>query len=239
MFHKTRPFEELESRQLCTVTVTPVAPDTLYLNGDGANDTAYIYDNGSGVISGWASNPAGTLSPFGAFAGIRHIYGNMNGGDDNVIYKMYGSNIMGGATFVSLKLGDGNDTFMYYAANQIQLGPNAYIDVRVFGDSGKDSMSAFYSGKLEGRLNVILDGGDGDDTLHTEAMLDFGSTGGFYAASYGQAGNDSIDMLVRKANPADPAWVSAFASGGAGFDQVHRTALAFNDATCEWVWVVP
>ena len=49
-----------------------------------------------------------------------------------------------------------------------------------------------------------------------------------------------MDMLVRKANPADPVWVSAFASGGAGLnDHLHRTGLAFNDASCDWVWVVP
>jgi Ca2+-binding RTX toxin-like protein len=234
-----RPMEDLESRQLCSVTVVHVAPDTLVLTGNAANDTVYLYDNGMGVVNGLATNPAGVLAPFGAFAGVHRIFMSMGAGRDYVNYQRYGDTLAGGATYINAKMGDGDDLFQFYAGNDIDLGPNAYVDLRVYGEGGKDTLTAFYRGELDGHLNVIFDGGDGDDLLHTEAKLDFGSAGGFLARSYGQAGNDNIDMLVRKANPADPAWVSAFASGGAGIDMLHRTALAFNDATCEFVWVVP
>jgi hypothetical protein len=235
----TRPVEPLEPRQLFAVTVAPIWPDTLILTGDAANDAINIYDNGSGLIQGSATDAVGGMTPFGPFPNIRRIVVNTGAGSDRVFYNLYGDNLAGGATFLNVDLGDGDDVFQFYAANDIDMGPNAYLDVKVRGGAGKDYLWALYRGELDGQMNINMDGGDGDDRLITDVKFDPGSTGAFLAGSFGGKGNDAIDLLVRKSNPFDPTFINALASGGDDTDQITRTPWAFNDATCEFVSVVP
>jgi hypothetical protein len=235
----TRPLESLEGRQMFTVAVAHILPDTVVCTGDAADDQVYVYDNGRGFVSGYATNAAGGLTAFGGWAGVRRVIVNTAGGDDEVNYRMYGDNLAGGATFVQVDLGDGNDTLKVDLTGDIDMGPNAYFDLKARGGKGKDTMVAYYRGEHDGRMSLQMDGGDDADSLVTDVRFDPGSTGGLFARSYGGLGDDTIDMLVRKVNPLDPVFVDAGVSGQGDVDTVHRTPLAWNDATCEFVFVVP
>ena len=231
--------EPLEGRQLFAVAIAFVAPDTLVFTGNGDADVVNINDNGAGVISGSRSVVGGVVAPFGPVGGIRRVIVNTHGNTDRVSYNVTGDTLAGGYRSLSVSLGDGDDGFRFNATADIDLGPNAFVDVRASGGNGKDYMGAFYRGELDGNLRVTMSGGAGDDRMVTDAKMDWGSAGRFTARSYGDWGRDTIDMLARKANPADPVIVDALASGGADWDVVTRTPLAVADATCEVINVVP
>jgi hypothetical protein len=233
-----RAVEELEERRMFAVSVVPVWPNTLVLTGNAANDVVVINDNGNGVVTGAATNLIGGMTPFG-FGGIRNIIVRTNDGNDLVRYNLNGDNLAGGATRLDVRLGNGNDTFDMYAGNDIDMGPNAYHSVNVLGEKGKDYLRAFYRGENDGQMRLVLDGGEEDDRLYTDYRFDLGSTGKFFARSLGQRGNDTMHLLVRKAFPFVPVAIDALGSGGGDIDKLTRTPWAANDATCEFVWVVP
>jgi hypothetical protein len=220
------------------VAIGFVAPDTLTLTGNGANDTIIINDNGApaGFITGQATNGAGVLAPF-AMAGIRRILINTNAGNDAVAYNL--NNDLFGVRQVICRLGTGNDTFRMNALNDVDIPTGSYLQVQAFGEAGNDYMSMYHRGEVDGYEYLINDGGDGHDVLVQDVRLDFGSTGSLFARSLGQMGDDKQWLLVRKAFAFDPISINAVASGGAGFDSITRTPWAINDATCEVVAVIP
>jgi Ca2+-binding RTX toxin-like protein len=141
---------------------------------------------------------------------------------------------------VGIAPGAGNDFVQFYAANDIDLAANSSFNLNVYGGQGNDYVTGRYFGELDGSLRMNFDGGDGNDRLITNARLDTGSKGLFYARSWGRNGDDNVDMHVRKVNLFDPVFISAGASGGPHVfgDKLSRTALAFNDATFEAIVVV-
>jgi hypothetical protein len=232
--------ESLERRDLFSWTLAMPAADTLVLTGDFNHDRAYIYDNGNGVISGQLYNhAAAAYVPFGPIGGIRAVQINAGKGDDFVSYSVIGDRILAGHRYVSADMSYGNDVLSYYAGNDIDTAAGAAFDVRAILGQGNDTLRAHQYGELDGYLGIAAAGQDGDDILTTDVRLQGGSTGKFFAVSYGDAGKDGINMLVRKDFFFDPVSISARASGGADFDTVNRTFLASNDATCEIVNIVP
>lgn len=230
-------FDTLEGRRLFAVAIGFVAPDKLTFTGDAADDTVIINDNGAGTVSGQVTNPAGVLVPFGPVFGIKQLDVKTLDGNDYVRYTLTGDPTVVHNHRVDLGLGD--DVFKMDATADIDFGPNIYLAMNAQGGLGKDYMAAYYRGEMDGRMDLTLDGGWGDDRLITDARFDAGSTGGFVAREWGNDGNDTLDLLVRKTNPADPIFINALASGGNGIDSVTRTPWAANDATCEFVAVVP
>jgi hypothetical protein len=236
----TRPIESLEARQMFTVTPSVPAPGVLVFTGDAANDQVNIYDNGAGAIAGNYTNAVGGLTGFGWVGGFNTIYVNTGAGNDTFTYQIIADNLAGGARYVKAHLGDGHDTARFYAGNDIDLGPNAYYDISVYGDAGKDTISAFYQGELDGQLRLTQDGGLEDDVLTLDARLDVGSSGHFFARQYGREGDDTMSLTPRKAFFFDPVTVDALADGGphlAG-DHLTRTPLAA-DINVEFLTVVP
>jgi hypothetical protein len=229
--------ETLEDRRLFAVAIGFVAPDMLTFTGDGQADTLVLKDNGAGVFSGERNNAVGAMIPFGPIGGIRRIQVQMNGNNDTVRYELGADPTTGRQ--VSVDLGSGNDYFTMTAAPDIDFAGNTYLALKVTGQAGDDYLTAFHRGELDGRMELILDGGDGNDRLVHDVMFDAGSTGGFVARSFGGNGNDFQHLLVRKTLAADPVFINALASGGAGWDNLTRTPWAANDATCEIVAVVP
>jgi hypothetical protein len=233
--------ETLEQRNLFTVSIAFVAPDTLVFTGNAAPDTTYIYDNGAGTIKGSRTGPGGILVPFGPIAGIHNIRHSDTGTTaDRVFYNLNGDMPVASYRNVFISTGAGNDFVQFYAANDIDLATLSAFNLNVYGGLGNDYVSGRYSGELDGKLHMNFDGQDGNDRLITNARLDIGSKGLFRATSLGRSGDDNVDMLVRKVNPADTVFVSAWASGGPHIfgDKLTRTALASNDATFEAVVVV-
>src|SRR5262245_24164272 len=107
--HGAISFDTLESRRLFAVAIRFVAPDQLTFTGDGANDTVIINDNGSGVISGQITTPAGLVA-FGPTPPIiKQIEVKTNAGDDYVRYTLTADPTV--AHNVQVELGVGNDVF--------------------------------------------------------------------------------------------------------------------------------
>jgi hypothetical protein len=232
--------ESLERRDLFSWSVAMPAADTLVLTGDWQDDRATIYDNGNGVISGQLYNhAAAAYVPLPAIGGIRAVYINAGKGDDSVSYQVTGDRVLAGHRFVSADMSYGNDVLMYYAGNDIDTAANSAFDVRATMGDGNDTLRAYQYGELDGYLGIAASGGEGDDILTTEVRLQAGSTGKLFATSFGDAGKDTVNMLIRKDFFFDPVTINSNASGGADFDTCNRTFLATNDATCEVVNIVP
>ena len=233
--------ESLEPRNLFTVTVALAAPDMLMFTGDAAPDTTYIYDNGAGTIQGSRTGPGGVLVPFGPFPGIKNIYHSDTGTtNDRVFYNLIGDVPFGSVRKVNIAPGAGDDFVQFAASNDIDIAPLASFNLIVYAGSGNDYVLGKYSGELDGHLHMSFDGGDGNDRLITSAYLHTGSSGSVFARSWGQNGDDNIDMHPRKQSLFDPVSIDAKASGGAHVlgDQLSRTALASNDATFEAIVIV-
>ena len=235
MSHKS--FESLENRQLFAVAVAFIAPDTLTFTGNAANDAIYITDNGAGGISGSATNAAGVLAPFPAFAGIRKVFIQTNAGNDYVSYQITNDLAPAGHQ-LTVDLGAGNDILKVSAGADIDISGQSYLQMKLTGNMGDDIMKVFYRGEMDGRFDMTIDGNDGHDRLSTEANFDPGSAGSFVNRTWGSLGDDTMDLLVRKV-AGDPIGISAIASGGAGIDSVTRTAWAAHDATTEFWSIVP
>src|SRR5687768_5565409 len=213
-YSTTSPIEALESRQMMTVTPSVPAPGVLVFSGDAANDAVNIYDNGAGAIMGNYTNAGGTQTPFGWVGGFQTIYVLTGAGNDTFTYQIINDNLGGGARYVRADLGAGHDTHRFYAGNDIDLGPNAYYDINVIGGAGKDHMSAFYQGELDGQLRLLQNGGLEDDYVSIDAKLDFGSSGKFFARQWGSDGDDTMNLQVRKSFFFDPVIIDAQADGG-------------------------
>jgi hypothetical protein len=239
-YSSARPIESLEGRQMFTVTPAFIAPNTLTFVGDAANDTVNLYDNGNGGISGSYTNAGGTLSSFGVIPGIQNIRVSLGAGNDAFNYKLYGDMLMGGARYVNADLGKDNDVARFRADGDIDFGPNAYFDLGIQGSTGDDYIDASYDGELDGQLRLNFYGWDGNDRIVTTAKTQFGSTGVFFARSYGGEGDDSLDMIVRKENPFDTVSINAGVDGqGHVFgDKATRTPLAW-DLGIEFLTVIP
>jgi hypothetical protein len=219
------------------VAIAFVAPDQLVFTGNAANDAIIINDDGAGAITGSATNGGGVLAPFPAFAGIRRVIINTNAGNDRVAYNF--TNDIGGFHYISASLGGGKDSFKMNATADIDQPANSNLYVFAYGNAGDDTIALHQRGEVDGLEYLISDGGDGQDTLVTDVYLQAGSTGYLNAQAMGNMGDDTVSMLVRKQLAADPIFINAVASGGAGFDNITRTPWALNDATCEVVAVIP
>jgi hypothetical protein len=235
---ESRLVESLEPRTLFAVTVTFIAPSTLNFTGDFQADTIVINDNGAGVISGAANNATGTMIPFGSFAGITTVNVNAGANNDSVQYTVTGD-MPSSVRYVNVILGEGDDRFDARMNADIDMGFPSYLAIRGYGESGNDMLTALSRGEMDGHLAAMFDGGTGNDRLYTDVRLDSGSGGGPFCRSHGGDGDDTIDLVVRKANPLDPAWIDAFASGGTGVDLLTKTANVVSDATIEVVVIVP
>jgi hypothetical protein len=211
--------------------------------GNNAADTISIQDDGAGVISGTATGPGGGAAPFGPFFNIRQVNVNTNGGDDTVTYQFTGD-MLGGPFAkrrITVNLGQGEDKFLLDASADIDLGKKARLNVQAFGgiDDGRDQLTARYEGEMDGRFLLTMHGGDGNDNVSADVLFDQGSAGRFRARLFGDAHDDVLNLLVHKANTADPILIDAVGSGGANNDILTRTPLAADDGTCEVVNIVP
>jgi hypothetical protein len=88
--------------------------------------------------------------------------------------------------------GDGNDTLTANCATGIDLSAHSTLTIGLYGGLGNDTLEASYSGKLDGRLNLVLSGDAGADTLDARVTLRPVSYGTFEGTVHGGADNDSL-----------------------------------------------
>jgi uncharacterized delta-60 repeat protein len=96
-------------------------------------------------------------------------------------------------------------------------------DIRViFGVSDPNQLGALPPAiGPGGSVQVLLDGGDGDDTIRADLWLDPRSTGPVAAQVLGGRGNDDLTLNIY--GVLDPDWLSALIDGGLGSDTAHYT----------------
>lgn len=229
--------EGLEDRHLLAVVVACVG-DTITFTGNWQADTVIINDNGAGLITGLRSNPAGDIVPFVPCAGIREIVVDTGANNDSVTYNLNGDLGLGATRIVRVNLGAGNDWLRVTANADVDIGAGALLRLKLDGGDGTDFMYLFYRGELDGRLELVADGGAANDRVYADLRLDCGSTGSLDARVLGGLGDDYLDLLVREQCPLDPTAIDALISGGLGFDTCTRTANILADASCNVVNVV-
>jgi hypothetical protein len=126
--------------------------------------------------------------------------------------------------------------------------PGGQADHRMTGGNGHDALSVGHVGRTGGRLNVLADGGNGDDDVFAQFDVNAESTGRFGADVRGGNGEDHMDVRVRffetqavefpdipgfvfdglagyTATPAPLDVLSVRADGGNGFDTCLHSPL--------------
>jgi hypothetical protein len=212
--------EDLERRDTptCTVTYNPVT-ETLLIKGDNTANHIRIVDNGlhpSSPIANVGVVCDGVSQQFNHVAVIRV---QAMGGDDQVSYDQTGE-FMGGR-IVDVDLGPGNDRFVASLSSVLAF---VNVELDVHGDSpspvagpGKDTIIVTAGGRMDGTLNLNIDGGGGDDRIF---VSDFGSVGGQLLVNVDAgAGNDQVLANFQFAAPTT-GLVSAHVLGGAGQDNM-------------------
>jgi Ca2+-binding RTX toxin-like protein len=216
------PIEHLETRRLCSVTVSQSWIGYYTLQGTPAAD----------VIDVAVNRTAGTFTVDGiSYAGLQYL--NVIGGDGNDSIRVSGSGA--GSVGASISGGGGND--------RIQLN----FDGAVWGGDGDDFITLFdaFRGQVLGEgggdfisvggecIGAWIDGGPGDDGIDAswnnygvfanggagdDAIIGSNYADELYAGEgndyiYGEGGNDII--YVQDGGGADRVW------GGDGYDTMY------------------
>jgi hypothetical protein len=173
----------------------------------------------------------------GKRGGILTFQANMNTGDDVCRARMWGDLGAGAIVLFDLHGGGGNDTLGSWNTydnavpgyNSIDVPAGCEFTIGLKGGAGQDDLFLTYSGKVAGRLNIVLDGGEDSDHLSASKSkgsgiyLQPGSTGVLDALFLGGGGNDPIEMEVYDSS-GGLALADALADGGTGNDHLKRTA---------------
>jgi len=197
-----------------------------YTGGDGFDTVAFYLAN-----NGW-SLPAAINAPLA-------IAVNTKGGVDAMEFRL---GTVNSEVDVRVQLGDARDRFMgilegdingasqvqlsvdggrsddeitVWATHDVDIAPDALLDIAMNGSGGSDRLEFAYRGELDGRLNVMLDGGANNDIVISLITLDHGSKGALNARLYGGAGNDTMALQIRDRSEAEPE-VQGLLDGGAG-----------------------
>jgi hypothetical protein len=113
----------------------------------------------------------------------------------------------------------GNDTFQVKADADVDIAKCGELDVTLKGFDGQDTMMFNYHGKMNGVLNVDLEGGNGQDQVSADLTLDLRSTGTINAQVLGGAGDDSAVALgIHDNSGGFVTLAQALLDGGDGHD---------------------
>jgi hypothetical protein len=240
--------ESLEDRCLLAVTVTAEAGGRLVIRGGPGSNRIRILDNGTARVDNVVvvANHR-TFLPGIAVTGI--AVRERGAGNDTVTYNLNGPLLTGASRTVVVDLGGGANAFaaklrggLLPRSNlslQVNGGPNpdnisvsatsgfgiatgAALNLELTGGGGDDALSTNYRGQLVGSVNLFEEGDDGNDLLQNQVTLNPGSSGSYAAQVFGNTGDDTLTMNVRKVNLGDRATVTAILNGGPG----NNTAVA-------------
>jgi hypothetical protein len=150
------------------------------------------------------------------------------GGDDQFGATLKGDLV--GTAHVTLDAEGGaeKDKLTVDAATDVDVGPDARLDVLLHGgyrnywhqdfeSTDQDNLSVDYHGELDGTLRLDLDGGAAGDGVSAEVALDLGSTGFLDATLKGSSGDDSMAFWLQDHSGA-VTYLSAEMDGGSGVD---------------------
>jgi hypothetical protein len=164
------------------------------------------------------------------------VFGNQ--GNDRLSVTQTGEN-RAGVFFPFLSGDQGDDTLTFGGTGDVKLG--ATLGPALVGGAGNDTLNARYEGVITGTYlyNLTLIGGAGNDSISNLVFAKAGSFGKLGASStapaavIGGLGDDRITVGVYVDTSTSSLVMNAFASGGAGTDQIQRTANVVVDKTNE------
>ena len=213
----------------------------LAVDGGNGNDSIFNFYSG-GTVGDVATRTRGgngddrILEEFLMWTVLGRFDGHADGGN--------GSDVM------EARLGD--YLFIDPALPQVVVGfdlaPGARADYHQTGGNGHHALFAQYVGRLDGRLNALTEGGNGDDDVAGSFDLNAESTGQFTGEVHGGNGDDHLDVRVRffqteqvevpdlpgffleglagyTDTPAPLSELAVSADGGNGFDTCLHSAL--------------
>jgi len=131
---------------------------------------------------------------FGAIENTDLWFGSHQGNGGSY-FLTFGGNITGASHAVFDAAGQGANTFDAEADN-VNIDPNALLDIHLRGGVGPDKLTVNYSGVVNGKLNVEAEGGKGNDTIAANLTINQGSTGKVHAAVFGGVGDDNETLNV-------------------------------------------
>lgn len=207
-------------------------PKNITINlGDGANEATLLF-GGLGLPNRVISTNLNVTVTSGAGKDyvVAHFgevqFGTVNynaflgAGDDEGFVGVWGNLDAGAALHANLQGQDGNDTLNTFETfnggsyDNVNVAAGALLDLNVAGGAGNDSIGMTYGGTVLGKLQVRLDGGDGNDSVSGALHLQPRSTGAVDAVYSGGAGWDGLRMEVYGQASAQRALID----GGAGWD---------------------
>jgi hypothetical protein len=224
-------FESLESRQYLAAGGIVVQNHILVVNGDDAANTIIITDDGAGGVQASITLADGTTATGGG-TGIRGINVNARAGDDKLSYTLANSlsqpeqlniNMGAGADTVRLDMsaGIGNVPVVTPSVAAAVITPTAPVprmNLNVSTGDGADSVGLNLGDVTNGRANIEVQLGGGDDTFNGVLGSLIGKSEVSVEVSGGQ-GADNISLSALSSIAVDSV-LSVGLEGGAGADNV-------------------
>lgn len=179
--------------------------ENLSLNlGDG-NDTANLNFSAGQANANLRVNVLGgagddrVTATFGRFDHSNLSFrSDLGSGNDACDVTMSGALVNRSHVNFNVAGGLGNDTIAFHAnASPVDVEALSSLYFRIWGGRGQDNVSLDYQGRVNGKLNMLIDGQQDVDTLTANVTLNSGSTG---QCDTGIRGGLGVDQLALHLN---------------------------------------
>jgi|GEM_PF-5208097 len=154
--------------------------------------------------------------------GSLNFNASLGAGNDTGFAGVWGNVDSGASLKLNLQGEDGDDNLNTYetyngAYDNVNIAPNALLDINVGGGAGNDHMNMTYGGRVLGKLQIRQDGGDGNDAISGDVHLQALSSGAVDAVFAGGNGSDVLGFELYGQSSA----LRALIDGGSGLDHAH------------------
>jgi hypothetical protein len=218
------------------------------LSGSRLNLTEFLGAGGATShvnFAGPLSNSLATVT-FQGGSGKDHVFAQLAGSFSNSNLQFLGTLGSGGSSFdleavgtaqdpitlqnsvvhFDIDGGSGGNTITFNAGS-VNVDTTSRLNLETCSGTGNDTVNVSYSGQMNGELDLDLQGGPGNDTMHTTLTLAQGSTGRFRGQMLGGKGDDVMSFLVYDhSNPGGKSTLSlldALLDGGSGHNTLSAT----------------
>jgi hypothetical protein len=206
--HRFLPtLEALETRWCPSAVGISQNGSTLVIQGDSANDTVKISDNGQGAISASISLASGTKTVNAT--GITTIKINSGNGSDSISYAL--TNPLAQQEQLTLNMGKGNSQINLDFSAGLQYGQLA---VNFDGGEGSDQLTTTFGALTGSRLNLNECLGQSGATSHVNfagalnnslavVVVNGGAASNQVFAQLGDASSSNLQFMVNFGKKAD------------------------------------
>jgi len=162
---------------------------------------------------------------------------DMDGGNDELYAGLWGDLLGTASASYDLDGNDSNDIVRFAGRRDmlnheydVDIGVNATLTVEMDGGGGSDLVRANMINEVKGRLNLLIEGGSGNDRgtaadgnpmgASASVRLLAGSTGFLHARVKGNDGNDAMGFELINDSGGAAVILSALLDGGRGTDNL-------------------